>query len=271
MLKKYPTAHPYLPFNALNNIQLWLVTDSSTQNMRLIKQLMPGFKAYQFDQFYQEYHVYLALANLTDKKKNYFAHLIDFYQEDGAYFLVLEFYPGQTLKQLIAENRLNFSQKIAVLIDLCQAINAFHGLGFIHCDIKPSNILITQKSLKLLDFGLVQDTWQARTSTILTAGTPAYMSPEQFTGGAVTYQSDYYSFGIILYETFVGKKPFSATTLEDWVIAHCQMPLPSVMQFEPTINQLLQPILNQLLAKFAIYRPKDLSQTIQTLKKLEEY
>src|SRR5262245_4470594 len=99
------------------------------------------------------------------------------------------------------------------LVPVPEAICAIHDAGILHRDIKPSNVLITAEGRAvLLDFGLVSETRQtgpARDARV--AGTPAYMSPEQASGHAVSGATDWYSFGVMLYEALVGTLPFATT------------------------------------------------------------
>lgn len=268
MPKNYSNFQPYLPFNVLNHTQLWLAIDECTQKTVLIKALQQGYNAMQYQQLCQEYQVYLRLQNLANNKKKYFAKLLDVKIDNTENWLILEFYQGVTLRQLMVENQLELKVKITYLIELCRAINILHTQGFIHCDIKPSNVLITDNQLKLVDFGLSKSRDKMPVLSNITAGTPAYMSPEQFIGENVTYQSDYYSLGVVMYECLVGKQPFIAKELENWAVAHCQQPLANITYFTHEINEQLQHIFKGLLAKRAENRPKNLAPIMRILKNL---
>lgn len=284
------------PKNHLANTQLWLIYDTHAQKNRVIKQLLPNFNPTQYQQFIQEFQVYQQLKKLNPAPCAYFFQLMTAHLSADQNWLVLDYYQGKNLQQALIENCLTFNQKIAYLIDACSTIEILHSQGFIHCDIKPSNLFISESPpdsplelplelpLKLLDFGLARPI-DRKSQSGITAGTPAYMSPEQFTGEVITYQSDYYSLGIVIYEILLGHKPFSAKpsntwTLQDWAIAHCQTPIPTLMDinspnFLPTnfslrIRVALQSVFNLLLAKFPQNRPKDLSTIISRLKNLEK-
>ena len=102
------------------------------------------------------------------------------------------------------------------LVQVAEAICAIHDAGILHRDIKPSNVLITPEGRAvLLDFGLVSETRPTGpTRDARIAGTPAYMSPEQAAGRTVTGATDWYSFGVLLYQALTGALPFDGSALQ---------------------------------------------------------
>lgn len=247
-----------------------------------IKRLVLPCLAYNLQQFNQEIIALQACQRLAveasnSKKPAYgVAKLLASYHDTSCAFMVLPFYQGNTLKALLHQAVLTFEQKINYAISLCQVLKKIHCLGYLHGDIKPSNLFITSSNqLILLDFGLSQSIGEVNpTSNKTTAGTPAYMSPEQFNGFPLTAHSDYYSLGIVLFELFFGKLPFIATTLHDWAVAHCQQPLP-ICSTLPTIRYLtntqqiiLESVMLKLLAKDPKKRSRDLQDIITLLSAL---
>jgi serine/threonine-protein kinase len=147
---------------------------------------------------------------------------------EGRQFIAMELLEGKTLRQVIAEGRLNVDRVLDIGIQIADALEAAHKRGIVHRDIKPANIFITRRGdAKLLDFGLAKLSPAARPavdestpSTIDssltrsggTVGTIAYMSPEQARGQEVDARSDIFSFAAVLYEMAAGSRPFPGTT-----------------------------------------------------------
>ncbi|MBL9123871.1 MAG: protein kinase [Planctomycetaceae bacterium] len=139
-------------------------------------------------------------------------HEVD--QVDKHPYIVSDFIDGQDLRQLLSDSTLTPRQAAALARDIARALQHAHDRGVIHRDIKPSNVLIdTAGCPYLADFGLAKDADRdaqvTRHGAIL--GTPAYMSPEQASGGAakVDERTDVYSLGVVLYEMLTRQRPFS--------------------------------------------------------------
>lgn len=128
-------------------------------------------------------------------------------------FLIMEFIDGRTVADALAEGPFTVERALDVCRGIAEALAHSHGQGLVHRDIKPSNVMLTtEDGVKVLDFGIskvVAETTTRLTATGMTVGTPAYLSPEQLTGGAVDGRSDQYSTGCLLYELLTGRPPFS--------------------------------------------------------------
>ncbi|BCL20723.1 protein kinase domain-containing protein [Streptomyces tuirus] len=128
-------------------------------------------------------------------------------------FLIMEFIDGRTVADALAEGPFTVERAIDVTRGIAEALAHSHRQGLVHRDIKPSNVMLTSEDgVKVLDFGIskvVAETTTRLTATGMTVGTPAYLSPEQLTGGAVDGRSDQYSTGCLLYELLTGRPPFS--------------------------------------------------------------
>jgi serine/threonine protein kinase len=148
--------------------------------------------------------------------------------ETGRPFFVMELVRGIPITRYCDENKLPTKQRLALFVQVCQAIQHAHQKGIIHRDIKPSNILVADHDgvpvPKIIDFGIAKATaGQTLTDkTVFTAleqfiGTPAYMSPEQakLSGMDIDTRSDIYSLGVLLYELLTGKTPFEGKRLRE--------------------------------------------------------
>jgi serine/threonine protein kinase len=132
-------------------------------------------------------------------------------EEEEISFIAMEFVEGESLAELIAKNyRFSIEEIADIFSQLCQGMSYAHQQGIIHRDLKPSNILLRKDGLvKIADFGIARALGATITASHKTLGTPAYMSPEQITGGRIDLRSDIFSLGIILYQMLTGERPFA--------------------------------------------------------------
>jgi tetratricopeptide (TPR) repeat protein len=191
--------------------------------------------------------------------------LYDIASQDGIDFLVLEYVPGKTLKEMIPAKGLALNDVVRYGVQIAQALGAAHGVGIIHRDIKPSNIIVTPESqVKILDLGLAKLTdnvhvnTEAETQTsgvgTLTApgtvvGTFCYMSPEQTRAEPLDTRTDIFSLGCVLYEAATGRLPFQGPSALSVMheIATVNPPLPSALR--PELPAEFDLVVNRALAK----------------------
>jgi predicted Ser/Thr protein kinase len=137
----------------------------------------------------------------------------DFDEDGPVLFIVMEWVEGRSMRSWLDEyGRFSIDVSIDLLQQLLSAVGVAHDLGVVHRDIKPDNILISNRGkTKILDFGISKlvDDKQRLTATGSMVGTPAYMAPEQVKGEIVDARSDIYSLGMILYELLHGEPPFT--------------------------------------------------------------
>jgi tRNA A-37 threonylcarbamoyl transferase component Bud32 len=158
--------------------------------------------------------------------------VIDYGEESGVPYLVMEYLPGGTLKDKM-HTRVPWKSAIRLLLPIARALQYAHEQGIIHRDIKPSNILITRSGEPMLtDFGIAKviETEQitqasALTGTGMAVGTPEYMAPEQWQG-QTSFASDIYALGVVLFEMLTGQKPYIADTPAGILIKQASEPPP---------------------------------------------
>ena len=140
----------------------------------------------------------------------------DLVELDGWLALSMELVVGETLAARLARSgRVAADELDRLAVDLAQALAAAHEQGIIHCDLKPSNVMVraADGSAVVTDFGLAS--WQVHGAVNRVAGTPAYMAPEQLAGAAVTPAADVYSLGLLLWECATGSRPHPGETVEE--------------------------------------------------------
>jgi len=180
--------------------------------------------------------------------------VIDFDIQDGAYYMVMEFIKGDTLKAYIMRKGvLPVDEALRLTIQLASALDYAHQNGMIHRDIKPANVMFQDngyRNVVLTDFGIARilDA-SGLTMSGMTVGTPAYMSPEAGRGAKVDERADIYSLGIVLYEMLSGHVPYDADTPFAVIMKHINDPLPSPSQFNTALPESVEKLLYKALAK----------------------
>jgi serine/threonine protein kinase/Tfp pilus assembly protein PilF len=182
------------------------------------------------------------------------AHIYEFSQADGRYFLAMEYVRGRTLRELIKEKLIDENRAIDFALQIASALQAAHKAGIIHRDIKPENVIVTEDNLvKVLDFGLAKLTDSAKefnnnesldTIPGMIIGTTAYMSPEQIRGQHLDQRTDVWSLGVTLFEILAGARPFQGETTSDLQAAILRDEIPAL-----SVNIKLQKNFNALCRK----------------------
>ncbi|HYL88430.1 MAG TPA: protein kinase [Burkholderiales bacterium] len=199
----------------------------------------------------------------------------DFGEEGDVAYLVLEFIQGRELKSYFdANERFDLKETVRIMSDLCEALDFAHNAGIIHRDVKPGNVMLDSKSrVKLTDFGVarIQDVTKTHATEAGTmVGTPAYMSPEQISGGVVDRRTDIFAAGIILYQFLTGDLPFTGAGA--WTVAkkimQDQPALPS--KVNTSISPIFDAVVNKALAKEPAKRYKSARDLEAALKRALE-
>jgi serine/threonine-protein kinase len=136
-------------------------------------------------------------------------------KQDNVFFIVMEYVQGETLENLIASRgALDVNRALDFTCQICNAVDHAHRQGVIHRDLRPANVLVTEKDmLKVADFGTSRFLEIAALGTTV-IGSPPYMAPEQFSGKAV-FASDIYSVGVTMYQMLTGMLPYDTPSPAD--------------------------------------------------------
>ena len=180
--------------------------------------------------------------------------------DDGTFYYVMEYLPGLSLAQLVAEyGPLPAERMIHLMAQTCEALAEAHDHGLVHRDLKPGNIFAAHRGgvydvAKLLDFGLVKPLADAQDSGLTQegaiTGSPLYMSPEQATGdGAPDKRSDIYSLGAVMYLLLTGRPPFDSDKAIKVMIAHAHEPVVAPSEYNPEVPEDLEQVVLRCLAK----------------------
>ncbi|GAB5602581.1 serine/threonine-protein kinase [Thermus sp. FJN-A] len=156
-------------------------------------------------------------------------------------FLALEYFPQGTLEEALAKGPLPREEAVRALLQVGEALLFLHGKGFLHQDVKPSNVFVGEGGYKLGDLGTLRPLGEA---TAEYAGSPHYLAPELFLGALPSPKSEAYSFGVMAYELLTGRRPFRGETLEALRNAHLLLPPPPT-HLPPRLDRALR----RLLAK----------------------
>ncbi len=195
--------------------------------------------------------------------------IYDVGEDDGNFYIVMEYIEGKTLKQLIKKRGvLSLSETMDIMLQLLDALATAHDSYIIHRDIKPQNIMIKESGLvKITDFGIAMALNNAQlTQTNSVMGSVHYLPPEQASGKGSTIRSDIYSLGILMFEMLTGKMPFKGDTAVEIALKHMKEPLPSVRALNPVVPQSVENIILKAAAKNPKNRYRDVRQMADDIK-----
>jgi serine/threonine protein kinase len=186
----------------------------------------------------------------------------DLSEAGGLHFVSMEYFDGTNLKDFINQTPLSPLAAMNIALQICDGLEAAHRQGVIHRDLKSQNIIInTNGQIKIIDFGLAHTSHlQGMTATGLIMGTPEYMAPEQVAGKKVDERADLYSLGVILYELFTGKVPFSGDSAIAVGFKQLREAPPSPRSVNPQIQPQVEAVILKALQKDPLQRYRSIGE-----------
>ena len=184
--------------------------------------------------------------------------VIEYFEHEGVPFIAMEYLERGSLRPLVGQ--LTLAQVAGVLDSVLAGLAEAAARGIVHRDLKPENVLVTADGhAKVADFGIAKAIGQVtefRTATGQIVGTPAYMAPEQITGGEITPQVDLYATGLLAYELLAGRHPFHDTDAPMALLMHhVSDEPPSLASVRPDLPPGVVAWVHAMLAKYPAARP----------------
>ncbi|WP_206681038.1 protein kinase [Actinomadura sp. J1-007] len=185
---------------------------------------------------------------------------------DGEHvFLVMEYVPGRTLRDLLTERgRLGPRAALEIMQPVLAALGAAHRGGLVHRDVKPENVLLTEDGqAKVADFGLARaESASKMTKTGLIIGTVGYLAPEQVLAGSADVRSDVYASGVMLYELLTGELPHRADTALAVAYKHVNEAVPPPSAAVPGLTPAIDALVTRATAHDPAARPQDANRLL---------
>ena len=196
------------------------------------------------------------------------AAVYDWGETEGQGWIVMELVEGRPLSDILAGgHRMDWEQLASILAQIAGGLQACHENNVIHRDVKPANILVSDKGVaKLTDFGIsLAPRAEALTAAGMVMGTAQYLPPEQAMGEKATASGDIYALGVIAYEALAGRRPFTGATQVDIALSHVKDPVPPLPAEVPEgVAQLVY----RMLEKDPRLRPASVAEVVTQIKGL---
>ncbi len=196
-------------------------------------------------------------------------------QEGETLFIAMELVEGESLGAVLARGPLPPREIARIMSQVAEALGEAHEKGIVHRDVKPDNIIVSKRVVKVLDFGIAKQTNPtAADSKTLTqggmiVGTPYYMSPEQALGKAVDSRSDIFSLGVVMYEAITGKRPFDGESVTETMMNIIMNEPPDVAAVAPKAPPQLADIVRRALQKKPEARFATASSIVDEIEKID--
>lgn len=188
----------------------------------------------------------------------------------GVPYLVMEYLPGITLRELLKQQRrLTTEQSLEIGEAVLAGLAAAHTAGIVHRDLKPENVLLADDGrIKIGDFGLARAVSANTTTGQALLGTIAYLSPELVTRGVADARSDLYAFGIMLFEMLTGQQPFQGEQPMQIAYQHAHSDIPAPSSLVPGVDPEIDELVRWCAQRDPDARPDDANRALEALRRI---
>jgi eukaryotic-like serine/threonine-protein kinase len=252
-----------------NSCQVWEAIESSNGDRFALKVLRSDFKNDKTEVGFLKNEFAIA-SNFSHPNVIKVHNLV---LDGPSPFLVLELFSELNMKQALRRGPESLAYMLDKIMEQgAEALHYMHTKGYVHCDLKPDNFLVSRDGeIKLIDFTISQKIktgiarlFSGKTKNV--QGTKSYMAPEQIRGQTLDQRTDVYSFGCVLFELVTGKPPYTGVSPNDLLGKHISAPIPSPLVANDNVTQEFANLLRNMLAKKPEARPSSMWEVVKTLR-----
>jgi len=256
-----------------NSCQIWEALDDNEKKRVALKVLQKEFVRDRVEINYLKHEHAIG----KDLKHPQVIEIYDFRQDLDIPFLVLEYFRGKNIKQLMRLEPELLQANMTSTIDQCaEGLHYLHKQGWVHRDVKPDNFLLDEEgTVKLIDFALARKPVSGFSKLFggraPIQGTRSYMAPEQIRGKAVDPRSDVYSLGCMVFELLAKKLPFTAANENELLNKHLRAPIPQILTFNTDVTQEMNDLIVSTMAKDVENRPRHMLKFLQDFRRIRVF
>ncbi|MFC1559152.1 protein kinase [Gemmatimonadota bacterium] len=194
--------------------------------------------------------------------------IYEFLEEDDTRLICMEYIEGKTIRDMVESGVVSVRKAIDIIVQAAEALDAAHGKGILHRDVKSANIMVNMEGrVKIMDFGLAHLEGKSQlTRTGTTMGTLSYSSPEQISGRTVDRGSEVFSLGVVFYELLTGQLPFKASNEAEILFAIINNEPPKLSKLRDDVPELVEAVVSKMLEKDSEVRYQSCADVIHDLQ-----